>query len=107
MTVTGGNKNVVLGDGAAKNTYTIERFGAIEANPGAEFDGEIDALGGIHNRDQTEIRLTGGRLLQSKRGDRKGGLLLKFYSISSKMQQAIEITAQPIMIQAHTRFVFQ
>ena len=60
---------------SAKNTYAIECFGAIEANKGAtisavsdqndadifcsgavvnygaEFDGEMDALGGIHNRD--------------------------------------------------------
>ena len=60
---------------SAKNTYAIECFGAIEANKsaaisassekkdhdifcsgavvnfGATFDGEIDAIGGIHNRD--------------------------------------------------------
>jgi hypothetical protein len=60
---------------SAKNTYAIECFGAIEANKGAsvsavsdkkdadifcsgamvncgaEFDGKIDAIGGIHNRD--------------------------------------------------------
>ena len=60
---------------SAKNTYAIECFGAIEANKGAAIsassekkdhdifcsgavvnygaavDGEIDAIGGIHNRD--------------------------------------------------------
>jgi hypothetical protein len=61
---------------SAKNSYAIECFGAIEANKGASIsavsdkkdadifcsgavvncgatiDGEIDAIGGIHNRDE-------------------------------------------------------
>ena len=45
--------------------------------------------------------------ITQKRGDRKGNLLLNCYSISSKMQQVMEIAAAPIMIQANTRFVFQ